>query len=73
MTSSYTSNKPTVSSIIPITEDYYKRLTHTLRLGYSKTTRVPKMLNQPKISYVNLDEYLSMPTVKYVDIYKASS
>ena len=38
-------------------EDYYKRLTHTLRLKDYHTTRVPNMLNQPNISDANLDEY----------------
>ena len=56
-TSSYPSKKPMVSSIIPMTEDYYKILSHTLILGYSQTTRGPKTQNQTDISYVNLKEY----------------
>ena len=38
-------------------EDYYKRLTHTLRLKDYHTTRGPKTLNKTDISYVNIYEY----------------
>ena len=65
--SSYPSHNSTVSSAIPIPEDRFKELTHTPRLGDSHPTRGPKRLDQPEISYVNLDESSLMSSVKSMD------
>ena len=67
------SYNPNASSSIPIPEDHCNILDHTPRLGESLPRRISKKLYQPKISSVNLDEYSSMPSVKFKDTYEKSS
>ena len=70
--SSYTSQKPTRSSAIPIPEESSKSLTFTTRLVENQPTRGPKRLTQPKNSAVNLNEFLSMISLKGMDPDEAS-
>ena len=51
---SYPRNNPTGSSTIPISEESWKSLTCTPRLGESQPTKGPKRMTQPDRSDVNL-------------------
>ena len=48
-------------------------MTHKPILVYSSPTRVPNRLAQPHISYVNIYESLSVPSVKGMDPYESIS
>ena len=62
-----------VMSIIPIPEEYCKRLTHTPRLGESQPTRVTKRPTKPDSLTVNIYESPYITIVKVLDLDKASS
>ena len=72
-TCSESNQKPTVSSTIPIPEEYFKMLTLTPRLVEHQTTRGTKRFSQPDIPDVNLDESSHMTSVKGMDPAEASS